>query len=51
MPIAAAAREAYSVAKVRGFGGKDFSAMRDVHCDITGTPQPRLIANSRYRTT
>ncbi len=51
MPMAAAAREAYSVAKVRGFGGKDFSAMLDVHCDITGTPQPRLIANSRYRTT
>ncbi len=51
MPMAAAAREAYSVAKVRGFGGKDFSAMLDVHCDITGTPQPRLIANSRHRTT
>ena len=50
MPMAAAAREAYSVARVRGFGGKDFSAMLDVHCDITGTPQPRLIANSRYRT-
>ena len=50
MPMAATAREAYSVAKVRGYGGKDFSAMLDVHCDITGTPQPRLIANSRYRT-
>ena len=50
MPMAAAAREAYSVARVRGFGGKDFSAMLDVHCDITGTPQPRLIANSKYRT-
>ena len=51
MPMAATAREAYSAARVRGFGGKDFSAMLDVHCDITGTPQPRLIANSRYRTT
>ena len=50
MPMAAAAREAYSVARARGFGGKDFSAMLDVHCDITGTPQPRLIANSKYRT-
>ena len=50
MPMAATAREAYSVARVRGFGGRDFSAMLDVHCDITGTPQPRLIANSRYRT-
>ena len=50
MPMAATAREAYSVARVRGFGGKDFSAMLDVHCDITGTPQPRLIANSKYRT-
>ena len=49
MPMAATAREAYSVARVRGFGGRDFSAMLDVHCDVTGTPQPRLMANSRYR--
>ncbi len=50
MPMAATARETYSVAKVRGYGGKDFSAMLDAHCDVTGTPRPRLVANSTYRT-
>ena len=49
MPMAAAAREAYSVARVRGYGGQDFSAMLDVHCDVTGTQRPRLSHNSRYR--
>ncbi len=49
MPMAAAAREAYSVARVRGYGGQDFSAMLDVHCDVTRTERPRLSHNSRYR--
>ncbi len=49
MPMAAVAREAYSVARVRGYGGQDFSAMLDVHCDVTGTERPRLSHNSRYR--
>jgi 4-hydroxybutyrate dehydrogenase/sulfolactaldehyde 3-reductase len=42
VPIAAAAREAFSIARVRGHGGKDFSAMVDVLCDIAGIEKPRL---------
>ena len=36
MPMAAAAREAFSTARARGFGGKDFSAMVDALCDLAG---------------
>jgi 4-hydroxybutyrate dehydrogenase / sulfolactaldehyde 3-reductase len=42
MPIAAAAREAFSTARSRGFGLKDFSAMVDVLCDLAGIKKPRL---------
>jgi 4-hydroxybutyrate dehydrogenase/sulfolactaldehyde 3-reductase len=42
MPIGAAAREAYSVARARGFGLKDFSAMIDVLCGLADIPEPRL---------
>jgi 4-hydroxybutyrate dehydrogenase / sulfolactaldehyde 3-reductase len=42
MPIAATAREAYSTARSRGFGLKDFSAMVDVLCDLAGIKKPRL---------
>lgn len=42
MPMAAAAREAFSVARARGFGGQDFSAMVDVACDLAGIAKPRL---------
>ena len=42
MPMAAAAREAFSVARARGFGGQDFSAMVDVACDLAGIDKPRL---------
>jgi 4-hydroxybutyrate dehydrogenase / sulfolactaldehyde 3-reductase len=42
MPVAAAAREAYSTARSRGFGGRDFSAMVDVLCDLAGIDKPRL---------
>jgi 4-hydroxybutyrate dehydrogenase/sulfolactaldehyde 3-reductase len=42
MPIGAAAREAFSTARARGFGGNDFSAMVDVLCDLSGTDKPRL---------
>ena len=42
MPIGAAAREAYSVARSRGYGGKDFSAMVDSLCDLAGIEKPRL---------
>ena len=49
MPMGAAAREAYSTARARGFGGKDFSGMLDAHCDVTGVDSPRLSHNSRHR--
>ncbi len=42
MPMAAAAREAFSVARARGFGGHDFSAMVDVACDLAGIDKARL---------
>jgi 4-hydroxybutyrate dehydrogenase/sulfolactaldehyde 3-reductase len=42
MPMAAAAREAFSTARARGFGGKDFSAMVDALCDLAGIKKPRL---------
>ncbi len=42
MPMAAAAREAFSVARARGFGGRDFSAMVDAACDLAGIETPRL---------
>ncbi|WP_424630325.1 NAD(P)-dependent oxidoreductase [Bradyrhizobium sp. SYSU BS000235] len=42
MPMAAAAREAFSTARSRGFGGKDFSAMVDALCDLAGIKKPRL---------
>jgi 4-hydroxybutyrate dehydrogenase/sulfolactaldehyde 3-reductase len=42
MPVAAAAREAFSQARAAGWGRKDFSAMVDVLCDGAGIPKPRL---------
>ena len=42
VPAAAAAREAYSMARAQGFGGKDFSAMGDAWCELAGAPKPRL---------
>jgi len=42
MPMAAAAREAFSQARARGFGGNDFSAMVDAHCDAANIRKPRL---------
>jgi len=42
MPIAATAREAFSAARARGFGGNDFSAMVDSHCESVDIPKPRL---------
>lgn len=42
MPIGAAAREAFSTARSRGFGGKDFSAMVDALCDLAAIDKPRL---------
>jgi 4-hydroxybutyrate dehydrogenase/sulfolactaldehyde 3-reductase len=42
MPIAAAAREAFSAARAGGFGGQDFSAMVDALCQAAGIEKPRL---------
>ncbi|ONG53573.1 hydroxyacid dehydrogenase [Pseudoroseomonas deserti] len=42
MPMAAAAREAFSTARSRGFGDKDFSAMVDALCDLASIEKPRL---------
>ncbi len=44
MPVLAAAREAFSAARSRGFGDKDFSAMVDVLCELAGIEKPRLKA-------
>ena len=42
MPMAAAAREAFSSARARGFGAQDFSAMLDAQCDLARTGAPRF---------
>jgi 4-hydroxybutyrate dehydrogenase / sulfolactaldehyde 3-reductase len=42
MPIAAAAREAFSAARASGFGGQDFSAMVDALCKLAAIDAPRL---------
>lgn len=42
LPVAAAAREAFSTARARGYGGQDFSAMVDVLCDIAQVERARV---------
>jgi 4-hydroxybutyrate dehydrogenase/sulfolactaldehyde 3-reductase len=42
VPVAAAAREAFSVARSRGHGALDFSAMVDVLCESANIDKPRL---------
>jgi 4-hydroxybutyrate dehydrogenase/sulfolactaldehyde 3-reductase len=42
VPIAAAAREAFSTARAEGHGAKDFSAMVDALCERAGITPPRL---------
>jgi 4-hydroxybutyrate dehydrogenase/sulfolactaldehyde 3-reductase len=42
MPVGAAAREAFSSARSRGYGGQDFSAMADALCDLANINKPRL---------
>jgi len=42
LPVAAAAREAFSTARARGMGGQDFSAMADVLCDMAQIERARL---------
>ena len=42
VPVAAVAREAFSVARSKGRGSDDFSAIVDVLCDGAGIDRPRL---------
>ncbi|MDE3155737.1 MAG: NAD-binding protein [Acidobacteriota bacterium] len=42
MAIGAAAREAFSTARGRGYGALDFSSMVDVLCDLLEIDRPRL---------
>ena len=42
MVVGAAAREAFNVARSRGAGALDFSAMVDVLCEIASIEKPRL---------
>jgi 4-hydroxybutyrate dehydrogenase/sulfolactaldehyde 3-reductase len=42
MAIGAAAREAFTSARSRGYGGQDFSAMVDALCDLAHINKPRL---------
>jgi 4-hydroxybutyrate dehydrogenase / sulfolactaldehyde 3-reductase len=42
VPVAAAAREAFSQARAKGYGGHDFSAMVDVLCDGAQIERARL---------
>ncbi len=42
VPVAAAAREAFSTARSRGMGGQDFSAMVDLICDVAQIERARL---------
>jgi len=42
VPVAAAAREAFTSARARGYGGQDFSAMVDMLCDLAQIERARL---------
>ena len=45
MPMGAAAFEAFSQARARGYGAKDFSSMLEAHCEIAQLEPPRLKKN------
>jgi len=42
MPLAAAAREMFSLARSTSYAQADFSAMVDVLCEASGIEKPRL---------
>ncbi|HWF86514.1 MAG TPA: NAD(P)-binding domain-containing protein [Vicinamibacterales bacterium] len=42
MAVGAAAREAFTSARSRGYGGQDFSVMVDALCDLAHISKPRL---------
>lgn len=45
LPVAAAAREVFSVGRAKGFGGRDFSSVLDLQCELAGVAPPRLKAS------
>jgi 4-hydroxybutyrate dehydrogenase/sulfolactaldehyde 3-reductase len=47
VPVAAAAREMFTAARARGYGGADFSAVVDALCEIAAVEKPRLPAASK----
>jgi 4-hydroxybutyrate dehydrogenase / sulfolactaldehyde 3-reductase len=47
VPVAAAAREMFTTARARGYGGADFSAVVDALCEIAAVEKPRLPASSK----
>jgi 3-hydroxyisobutyrate dehydrogenase-like beta-hydroxyacid dehydrogenase len=44
LPVAAATREMFSMARAGRYAQSDFSAMIDVLCDLAGIAKPRLAA-------
>ena len=42
LPVAAAAREMFSLARASGYGNADFSAIVDSLCDAAGIEKPRV---------
>ena len=44
LPVAAATREVFSIARAKGGGGRDFSSVLDVQCGLAGVAPPRLKA-------
>jgi 4-hydroxybutyrate dehydrogenase/sulfolactaldehyde 3-reductase len=42
LPMVAAAREAFAMARAAGYGGNDFSAIVDWFCSVSGAEKPRL---------
>src|SRR5262249_15535658 len=46
LALGAVARECLQLARFRGYGGKDFSALLDAWCDLAGVAPPRLAARS-----
>ena len=42
LPMVAAAREAFTMARTAGHGGNDFSAIVDWFCSVSGAEKPRL---------
>src|SRR3546814_1945077 len=46
LPVGAAAREAFSIARTGAYASADFSAMVDVLCNLAGIEKPRISKRS-----